>query len=242
MKNLKFNIAVLVLVGVAAFGMRAAQEVSLDMNFLAVGGDLSQAQRTEILNTLVVNRLKIKELGDIKRILEAREWIDKVDVARHWPDRIEIKVSEEQAIAYWNDDAFVNDKGKVFTSPYLVPGDLAHLYGPDSSEREVMQQYHDLTKALTQSAQSIEVLVFDERGAWEFTTGQGVKVLIGKDNIMERIQRFLLVVERGGLYQRLDDIEQIDTRYSNGIAVDWKDSQTGLSLANTNNSQRELRL
>ncbi|MEX1237869.1 MAG: hypothetical protein WD994_06340, partial [Pseudomonadales bacterium] len=91
MKNLKFNIAVLVLVGVAAFGMRAAQEVSLDMNFLAVGGDLSQAQRTEILNTLVVNRLKIKELGDIKRILEAREWIDKVDVARHWPDRIEIK-------------------------------------------------------------------------------------------------------------------------------------------------------
>lgn len=242
MKKARLSIVVFVLAALAAVGMGAANDVSLNMNYLVVDGDLSQAQRTEILATLIAEQEQIKGLSDIKRVLEAKGWIEKADVVRRWPDSIEINVTEERAIAYWNDDAFVNDRGKVFTSAYLVPGDLAHLYGPRSSEREVMQQYHELTRAVSQSGQSIEVLVFDERGTWEFTTERGIKVLVGKDNIMERIQRFLLVIESSEVSQRIDSIKQIDTRYSNGVAVGWKEAEAGLSIAITNNSQRELRL
>jgi len=105
-----------------------------------------------------------------------------------------------------------------------------------------MQQYQQLSRALARSGQTIATLALDERGGWQFTTGQGIRVMLGKDDIMERIQRFLLVVDSAGLSSRMEDIDQIDTRYSNGMAVSWKSATKGLDIARTDNSKRELGL
>lgn len=242
MKTKQMIVAIALLAAITAVAVNASRQYSLDLNYVTVEGDLIDAQRHEIFETLLAARDEITGLSEIRDVLEEKQWIDQVTVTRRWPDSLTVTIKCESAIAYWNDDAFINDEGRVFVSKYLAPGDRAHLYGPPESERVVMQQYQQLNKALSNAGQSIEVLSLDERGAWSFTTDTGMKVLLGKDDIMERIQRFLLVARSAGLNTRLDSIEQIDTRYSNGVAVGWKEAGASLSIANTDNSQRELRL
>ncbi|MDZ7686887.1 MAG: hypothetical protein U5O39_19620 [Gammaproteobacteria bacterium] len=73
-------------------------------------------------------------------------------------------------------------------------------------------------------------------------TSRGVKVMLGKEDIMDRIQRYLFVIESARLSKRIDDIEQIDTRYSKGLAVRWVDVPPGMAVANSDNLKRETRL
>jgi cell division protein FtsQ len=82
-------------------------------------------------------------------------------------------------------------------------------------------------------------------GAWQFTTGNGITVLLGKDDVMERLQRFLIVMDDADLASRLAEVERIDTRYPNGMAVSWKNTaraRNDLDIVKTEHTQRELRL
>lgn len=212
---------------------------SRGMNFanayVAVTGHLQPGQRAEVYARLVADRRRIKGIEDIKNLLERVSWISRVDVMRHWPDRITVAVVPEKPIATWNGDAFLDDSGNVFRSHYFNGSKLASLYGPAGSEDEVMEQYQQLAKALNRDGLSISTLKLDERGAWKFTTDGGIGVMLGKDDIMARLQRFLLVLHSKQLAPRVNDVKQIDTRYTNGVAVSWKQVPTGLRVAKTDN-------
>jgi cell division protein FtsQ len=240
----KRRVIVIVLLLLTGFGVSIFRDYGFTLDYIALAGDISHQQQAEIASTLETQKENMKALSDVKQILEEIEWVHHVVVARNWPDGLTVNVVPERAIAYWNDKEFINDEGRVFYSPYLAGGDLAQLHGPDGTEREAMTQYLQLSKAVARAGLSVDTLVLDERGALEFTADNGMKVLLGKDDVMERIQRFLLVFESPELAARLSNIKQIDTRYSNGMAVSWKVGN-GLDIAATQkaeNSQRELRL
>lgn len=242
MNRRKTILAVVVLAVLAGVVVHASREYRFDLQYVALSGELSQPQRDEILGTLAERRRDIEDIDDVKVHLDAIDWIHHVEVARQWPDRIVVEVLEEEPIAYWNDDAYINDEGDVFVSRYAQGGDLAQLYGPAASEHEVMAQYQQLNRALARAGQAIDTLSLDERGSWEFTTTRGIRVVLGKDDIMERIQRFLRVVEHVRRDPNMPRIGRIDTRYSNGLAVSWIDSPGSSRLAGTDNSKREPRL
>ena len=208
---------------------------NFDSSYVAVTGNLIPAQRAEVYARLLAAKSNIESIEDIKELLDAVPWVSHVNVMRHWPDRITVTVIPERAIATWNGTSFLDDNGIAFTSNYIEDKDLAHLYGPVGSEDEVMEQYQQLAKALGRAGRSISTLKLDPRGAWEFTTRSGIRVMLGKDDIMDRFQRFLLVLGSKQLAPRTDDIKRIDTRYSNGVAVSWKQVPTGLRVAKTDN-------
>ena len=182
------------------------------------------------------------DIADVKSKVEAVGWIHHVNVQQMWPKKLSIEVVTEKPIAYWNDDAFLNFEGKVFKSAYEEGGALAQLRGPAGAELQVMKQYQQLTTALSPVAQTIEVLTLDNRGAWQFTNQHDVRVLLGKNDIMERVHRFVLISSSADFGESVEFVQQVDTRYSNGIAVDWKPDYEALSIATAFNSQRELRL
>lgn len=231
-------IAVALLGGVVYAETRAS---SLDISYVSVLGNLKAKERAEIYEHLLVYRNEIGGIRDIKSILDQVSWIDHVEVTRRWPDQIMVAVTKEKPIAYWNNDAYIDARGKVFHSPWTDTQGLAELSGPPETEREVMQQYQQLSRALGRSGRGIASLSLDARGAWEFTTTDGIGVKLGKDDIMDRFQRFLLVLDSKTLASRTSDIKQIDTRYSNGVAVSWKEKPEGLDVAKTN-YQRDLGL
>ncbi|MDP4598052.1 MAG: cell division protein FtsQ/DivIB [Pseudomonadales bacterium] len=215
---------------------------TFNTKMVAVTGELLEEQRQDVLQKLLAISSQARSIQQVKVILEQVDWIHRVEVSRSWPDQLTVLVVKEKPIAYWNDDAFINADGKVFVSAHAAGGDLAQLYGPVGTEKLVMQQYQQLNTALLKSGQSMDVLVLDDRGSWHFTNAAGVRVLLGKDDIMERVQRYLQVVENAALMGYMDKIRLVDTRYSNGLAVSWKTSDAGLDIAKNYKSQRELRL
>jgi len=238
-------VPVIALIAVMASG--AVLSVSLnagsvtEIKRLSVTGDISVSQRNAVFRLLGDDYLVDTAIEDLQETLELKSWIHSATVERSWPDALVITVSPQQPIALWNDDAYLNDEGQVFTSPFVNQARLPQLYGPAGKEGVVMAQYQQLNNALFKVDQYIEMLTLDPSYNWRFQSDAGIQVLLGKSALMARLQRLLRVTEYIEKSGKLDQIEQIDTRYGNGVAVEWKDKDS-INLATNYNSQREAKL
>jgi cell division protein FtsQ len=67
---------------------------------------------------------------------------------------------------------------------------------------------------------TITQLHMDSRHAYRITLSNGIVVLLGRENMHDRLKRFARVYNKV-LATRAGDIERIDTRYSNGLAIGW---------------------
>ena len=232
----------LLILGLLATVIFQNRETGLEIDQLAVHGEVDQAQRKAIYEFVKKHEKQFFDIDDVKTGIESIGWVHHVNVLQIWPDKLSIEVVREQPIAYWNDDAFINVEGKVFESVHEVGGALAQLRGPVGSEAQVMKQYQQLTMAMSPVDQTIEVLTLDERGSWQFTNQHDIRVLLGKNDIMERVHRFVLISASNGFATSMEFVRQVDTRYSNGIAVEWKDDFEARGIATAFNTQRELKL
>ena len=65
--------------------------------------------------------------------------------------------------------------------------------------------------------------------------GNGPLVLLGRNDIDERFERFIDSALRS-LGEEIQKVEQIDLRYTNGFAVQWKNSFSNLIKSGLNNN------
>ena len=166
------------------------------------------------------------DLADVKNTMEQRPWVETAAVKRVWPDRLEIEIREKKPLAYWNDDQLISRSGKLFSPDNLeVAGALPRLMGPDERLAEVVGLARSMADALAARGSAFAGLKLEQRGAWTLVLGNGIEVALGRDQIEERFERFLTVYE-GQLAARADEVTRIDARYTNGVAVKWKQSAT----------------
>ena len=64
-------------------------------------------------------------------------------------------------------------------------------------------------------------LTLEQRGAWTLTLANGIEVVLGRDQVEQRFERFITVYENR-LASRVSEVSRVDARYSNGVAVQWK--------------------
>lgn len=155
----------------------------------------------------------------IKTALEADPWVEKATITRIWPDTLSVAITEEIAIARWGGSALLNQFGETF-EPYTMEDDLALplLNGPQGQQRRVMEQYQTFSQMLFSSGLRIRELSLNERGSWSLRLHNGAEVMIGRNEVVERMQRFVSLYDRH-LYSQLDQIEAFDLRYNNGISI-----------------------
>lgn len=159
------------------------------------------------------------DLTRLKADLEAAPWIREVAVQREWPDTLIVHITEQQAIARWNNNALLNQYGEIFIPAEVESQQaLTLLEGPEGRSAEVMQQYQKFSQVLLPHGLRLSALSFSRRGAWQMQLDNGVVVNVGKTEVVERLQRFSRVLE-GNLFNNFADIEYIDLRYRNGIAI-----------------------
>ncbi|MFC6669554.1 cell division protein FtsQ/DivIB [Marinobacterium aestuariivivens] len=156
-----------------------------------------------------------------ERLLE-EPWVHGARVKRDWPPAIEIRVDEEVPVARWGDKGLLNHQGDIFW-PELKPeyGVLPRLNGPASDTGRVMAQFHDLNRMFQASGLKLSGLSLEARGAWTLELDNGIRVLLGRERVTERLGRFIQVY-RQRLASEAQRIEQVDIRYTNGVAVKWK--------------------
>jgi len=55
-------------------------------------------------------------LDEVRRSLRMLPWVDAATVQRSWPRGLLVRVTEQQAIARWNESDLVNERGDRFAS------------------------------------------------------------------------------------------------------------------------------
>lgn len=170
------------------------------------------------------------DIDQIQQHIVALPWIDQARVARRWPSRISITVTEQVPAAVWGDSGLLNTRGELFVSESRhVPAELPRLSGPDTRSGEVATRYLAVREQLIPIGLDVRRVHLDARGSWEMTLGNGIEVRLGRKAVADRTELFLDVVA-DIITSRATDIEYVDMRYGNGFTIGWKGgSQTPVS-------------
>lgn len=163
------------------------------------------------------------DLSLIRQRVVALPWIDQANVARRWPNRLEISVTEQVPAACWGESGLLNTRGELFvTDARHVPAELPRLSGPEDQARAVAQRYLKIREQLLPIGLDVRQLQVDARGAWDMVLQNGIEIRLGRKEVEARTQLFLDVVT-DIVSSREAEIEFVDMRYSNGFTIGWKD-------------------
>ena len=153
-------------------------------------GEVSEQNQQELqerLDAFGEIRFLSVDLDAMQKVLEQLPWVDQARISRIWPDQLKIEVVEQQPIARWGNQQWLNSRGQVFKGVSRLPDSpMPQLLGPEGTEEQVMQQYWRLTQILRPMNYSIERLELRARGSWFVTTQSGLELLLGRDE-MEKI-------------------------------------------------------
>lgn len=221
--------AVTLVLGLLAGGWKLLDYVgSVPVSRVAVTGTLQHLDRN-----LLIARVRphlhgagfmTVDLDGIRADVMQLPWVAAVSIQRRWPDQLVIAVTEQEAIARWGKDGLLNRRGEVFRPQPL--GDVAQLpllYGPDNLSRDVVDRYAEMRELLNEQQLALANLGSDERGSWSATLQNGVVLRLGTGDILKKMRSFSRVYQ-SELSAQIERIAYIDLRYSNGVAVGWKDT------------------
>jgi len=208
--------------------------VEVPVKRLDIEGRFQRVTKLEILaaaEPALEQGLLTLDLDEIRRRIDAINWVDTVRLQRVWPDTLKVSYEEHRAAASWGDNGLLNTRGELFAEDVRHEyRELPRLDGPEGSHRRVAAMYLNVRDRLTRANLMLESIRMDERGAFSMTLASGVTVRIGREDIAGRTDRFFNVAVRS-LAGDLDRVSYIDLRYPNGFAVGWRDSTDAATQA-----------
>lgn len=200
---------------------------ALPIEAIAVKGDLHYTSNAEIqaaLQSLMARSFFNADVQDVQAALEALPWVHRASVRREWPAKFKVTIQEQHVAARWNDVAWVNTDGEVFDA--LAKPEMATLpvlHGPDEMAAEVLTNYSQLNELLRLNGFELVSLALSPRHAWQAELANGIKLELGREDKMTRIQRFINAYPV--LSQSKRAVAKVDLRYDTGFAVDWDDTK-----------------
>ncbi len=162
------------------------------------------------------------DLDAIKARVEALPWIYRASVRRYWPRDLYINFNEQQLVARWGEQAWLNAAGELVRLPDTSTAglDLPELNGPQGTHAQVLQYYHDFARQLQQSGLHINAVNLSSRRTWSVRLSNGFTILLTREDPQPKLARFVQVYARK-LAALERNIKQVDLRYTNGLSVEW---------------------
>ena len=216
------------LLGVFGFalheGSRLLDPLQFPLRYVQLHGHWQFLDTHDVQKVIDAHRSEsffVLDIDQIQQQLNALPWVAQATVQRRWPDKLDVTLKERQVFARWSATELLDRNGQRF-QPTQLPDVLQWplLSGLEGQELLVMQLYQKASQFLNQLDLRINVLAQDVRGAWTLRLDNGLKLNLGKTDFIERLQRFVTLYPKT-LYELLADIESVDLRYANGLAVRW---------------------
>ena len=168
-------------------------------------------------------------LDTVRQAFESVPWVRRATVRREWPDQLIVALEEYEALGTWGEDGrLLSTKGESFTANLAEAEEdhpLPQFSGPDGSEKEVLSRYAELKAWFAPIKLVPEALSLSGRYAWTVTLDNGMQVALGREQtsttLKERVDRLTGIYPQ--LVTHLQNIETIDMRYQNGLALSAKD-------------------
>lgn len=216
-------ITVAVLAWQAAAALRSAHYWPIrQVHVVGERAHLSTADIRQAMAPHVTEGFFTTDLSAIEAALEELPWTADAAVRRLWPDTLELRLRERDAVARWGKDGVLTTAGEVFYPRGAeIPQELPVLYGPDDSQRTLLARYRRMQRRLQTIGLGLRALVQDERRAWHLLLEGGIPLALGRGDPQARVARFIRAWP-AVLAGRAEAVERIDLRYTNGFAVAWK--------------------
>jgi cell division protein FtsQ len=197
----------------------------LPIRHVRVSGDFNQVTANELYQAIAehaVGGFFTVDVFAIKQAASKLSWVQSVSVRRVWPDTLRVKVREQKPLARWSDGALINASGDLF-QPISgnVPDELPVFSGPQGTRGLLVTEYKKLQGHLNKIHQRVALLSLDQRRAWRAMLDNGIELIIGRSAPEQGIERYIKVFP-SVLSNKVNDIERVDLRYTNGFAVRWK--------------------
>ena len=205
-----------------------------ELRYMVIFGDVGEGERDQIRRVVLAMENALSDIDEVRARVEALSWVAAAEVQFNWPDELTINVHPERAIAYWNESAFLNKECVAFQSTFHAGIDLPHLYGPEAQIDEVMRRYLEIRRALPNF--QIEMVEVRARGAVAFELRAGWQVLLGSNDVSERLQRSVVVINRLERMGVEPTNTRIDARYTDGVAINGPIPTTEVLLTTHQNS------
>ena len=220
----------------------------LPVSDVRVIGQLEFLEQNDI-QTVVQNEIDggyfTVDLNAIRDALVQQPWVKDVSLRRQWPASLDVFITEQKPVAYWNDDGYISESGEVFNPVKMDRKlNLPLLNGPDGHHNNVWKFMNVLYQEMALLEFEVVRLDLDERRSWQLVVAEQdmvvdttivakkIDVKLGRFETEKRLKRFvrilpLLTAAQGADKSVLTDknIKVIDMRYPNGFAVRMIDRQ-----------------
>lgn len=149
-------------------------------------------------------------------------WVSDIYVRRNWPDQVEVTVIEKTPVARWNQEALLSDAGELFTpSEESFTELLPKFIGPAGKQIMMLDLYHQINRLLQPLHAKISYLELTPYYTWKVILNNGIALQIGHKDVLTRLDHFVKVYPKI-VGDRSADVEYVDLRYPNGVAIQWK--------------------
>lgn len=197
---------------------------------------LKEAEVTQSLGGLIGVGFIATDLKEVKAQVEALPWVSSATVTRVWPGEIKLLITEQVAVSQWNNGSLLNAQGVVFTPDELsadllvLPKLIGSEHFSASKKNTMFSMLKTLQQGLSIYGLEASALELKARNVWNMTLNSGVVVAMGEIKLDDNKGRQALdaKLERVGKVLSSEsgvdtkNIERIDARYPNGVAIKWR--------------------
>lgn len=224
------SITVLMLAILVYGGYRSIDSLmEIPISQVEVKGQLHYQSKDDIsrlINRYAVNGFVQVDLNRLRDELIGLPWIQHVSVGRKLPGGLVIHVTEQQPVAHWNDNAFINQYGDL-----LYPPQRQHIDGlpvfSGNDHRKVIDSYARLNSVLPEQQKPVRELHIDDRETVRVTLASGAVLVMAFDQLDQQMARWWQI-SAAGLGEKMYAVSRVDLRYNNSATVQWKE---GIALA-----------
>jgi len=209
---------------------KMSSEESTPVTSIVIGGEIPFTNRQDIesaIENVNLGNFFNVDVNDVQQKVAELPWVYSVSVRKKWPNELKIYVVDQTPVAIWNGDFLINQYGRAFqadTTRLHTP--LPAFFGPEGSENIALSNFVNLNKLLKFSELSIDELLLTERHSWQLTLNNGVTLNLGRENKIERVQRFMDVYPQIIRTKKENQqVDYVDLRYDTGLAVGWKTAE-----------------
>ena len=206
----------------------------MDIHGSSAQVDAQTVERTAWL--ALIGNYFTADLEKIENALVRLPGVYQAAVRRHWPDTLEISITEAGAIALW----YATNGSASESQDYVnLPPDSTItlqpvLRSPTADRHTVIDAFLYLVSSLSPFGLEVKSLSVNEVGDWvvvlQSVTLQipvELEIVVGKGDPVRKVDQFAAVFD-SFLQDRLLDIERVDMRYDNGFAVQWRGGGSGV--------------
>ena len=224
-KLITFLSLIIVPLLMVAYGLHwIKQPENLRIKSVEVQGDLKNLDRASlqpIIEPFAKTNLYLLDVKSLEEEIEFNPWVYSASLTSVWPDKLVIKIREQDPIAFWGKDGMINEFGEVVDIDLPNQrGKLPVLYSPFDKGREMVEGYLKIRTWLKDFPVDIVEFTEDARGSWQLKLANGMRVKMGRKEHEQRLRRFM-VGYRNHLIGQVETIDTVDLRYTNGFAVKW---------------------